>query len=84
MLLLHETLSYVPNNCLNAGKEGAHIRITHGEKACKCFINKCNDGHDEFQEFRYFFQRDTNIQIMPKLKFQTKLLLRMYVKTSMK
>lgn len=31
MLLLHGTLFYVPNNCLNAGKEGASIRITHGE-----------------------------------------------------
>lgn len=57
MLLLHESLSYVPNNCLNAGKEGTHIRITHGEKACKCFINKSNDVHGKFQEFRYFLER---------------------------
>lgn len=34
-LLLHETLSYVPNNCLNAGKEGISTRITHCENACK-------------------------------------------------
>lgn len=42
MLLLHESLSYVPNNRLNAGKEGTRIRTTHGEKACKCFIKKYN------------------------------------------
>ena len=82
MLLLHESLSYVLNNCLNAGKEGTRIRIAHGEKACKCFINKCNDVHGKFQEF-IFFRENINIQIMPELKFQTKFALRMHVKTSM-
>lgn len=35
MPLLHESLSNVSSNCLNAGKEGTRIRITHGEKACQ-------------------------------------------------
>lgn len=83
MLLLHENLSYVPNNRLNAGKEGTRIRTTHGEKACKCFIKKYNEVHGKFQEFRDFFRENTNIRIMPELKFQTKFALRMHVKTSM-
>lgn len=57
MLLLHESLSYVPNNRLNAGKEGTRIRTTHGEKACKCFIKKYNEVHGKFQEFRDFLER---------------------------
>jgi len=65
MLLLRESLSYVPNNCLNAGKEGTLIRNTHGEKACKCFIKICNDVHGKFQEFRNFLERIQTFRSCP-------------------